>query len=119
MAERWGQWIIGLPFGALTTVAFVVGGVPLLVVAMALLGVASTVSRSFAVLSGGLIAAGATYAALLVRADLACRAFDAGPNQACEPSDLAPYLAQAGVAILLGVAAALLAVLHRRSSSRA
>jgi hypothetical protein len=116
MAERWRQWIVGLLFGALITVAFMLGGVRLLVVSVGLLGVASAVSRSFAVVSGGLIGAGAIYAALMVRADLACRAFDAGPNQACEPSDLAPYLAQAGVAVLLGVAAAFLGLWHRRSS---
>ena len=107
--ETWPRWLIGLAFGAAAGLAIAVFGAPLLMLSLALLGLAFVALRSVGLLSGALVGTGALWIALLVRAQLACTAFDAAPSQGCEAPDVGPfYLASAivfGIGLLLGAVA--------------
>jgi hypothetical protein len=65
---------------------------------------------AFAGLSLGL---GAAWVGLLIRAQLACQAFDAEPAQECIQPDLGPWLALGGVFVAIGIVATLVAALRR------
>lgn len=65
--------------------------------------------------SGLLVGSGAIILALMVQALMACRAFDAAPNQDCEAPDITAYLVLAGALSVAGVLGSLL-TMHRRSS---
>lgn len=115
--EGWPSWIIGLLFGAGAGTLILVGGVTFLVLSTALLVVAFVVARSLALLSGAFIGIGGIWAALLIRAQLACDAFDRGVNQGCQAFGVGQFLVVsavvAGVGLLLGLLA-----WRRRSVSR-
>jgi hypothetical protein len=60
--------------------------------------------------AGLFIGIGATMVVLLFRAQLACEAFDAVPNQGCESPDLTPWLTIGGALLVAGVILSALAL---------
>jgi hypothetical protein len=86
-----------------------VAGTPFLALSFAFLALAFVATRSLAFLSGAFIGIGGLWSALTVRAQLACDAFDAAPNQGCQGSGVGQFLVVSavvlGVGILLGVLA--------------
>ncbi len=118
MHEHWSLWLIGLGFGALIALAFLVFGVPFLALALAMLAVGVLGTRSFGLLSGALVGAGATYVGLLIRVDLECEAFDRGVNQSCQAPDSTPYLLQGIVVALAGLLVGAVAMWRAAVESR-
>lgn len=109
--EGWPSWIAGLVFGVALALGFFLGGMPLLFIGVALLAAAAVGARSVALLSGGLVGLGSSWAGLLIAANARCEAFDRLPNRGCTiPADnggfLAVYLVILAVGVGLGVAAA-------------
>ena len=90
---------MGVGGGVLVLVFPTIG---LLFIALATLGVLRARGR-VAGSSGLLIGIGAATVVLLVRAQLACEAFDAAPNQGCVAPDLAPWLTIGGGLLVAGM----------------
>jgi hypothetical protein len=76
---------------------------PALVVGIGCVALAFVATRSVALLSGVITGVGGMWLALLVRAQLACDAFDAAPNQGCEGSGTEPWLALSVVVLGIGL----------------
>jgi hypothetical protein len=69
---------------------------------------------------GGLfLGLGAAWVGLLVRAELACRAFDAEPGQECIQPDIGPWLAVGAMFVAIGIVATVVAVFRRDRGSNA
>lgn len=112
--ERSSLWLIGAVIGVFAGVAIITFGTPALFLSVAVLALAFAGVRSLALLSGAFIAFGATWAALAIRATIACQEFDRLPNAECQGPDLVPFLS---VAAGVGIAGLLLgwgAVTRRR-----
>ena len=109
MPATWTVWAIGAGFGALAGLMMAMFGAPALMLSVAFLLLACVAARRVAVLSGAFMGIGGTWLVLTVRADLACEAFDAAPNQGCTGFAVEPFLAISaavlGVGLLLGVLA--------------
>jgi hypothetical protein len=107
--ERWANWLIGVVIGVALAVPTLVFGAPAVLLSLAFVTLAILLLRSLAFLSGALTAVGVTWIVLLLRAQLACEAFDRLPNAGCEPPDLRPFVAVAlgvlGIGIALGAVA--------------
>ena len=116
-SESWSSWAAGTVFGSLAGMAIAVFGAPALALSLALLTLAFIASRTVALLSGALIGIGGTWLVLLVRAQLACAAFDAAPNQGCEAPDLGPFYVISGIAFCVGLLIGAVAW-HRRPTQR-
>lgn len=86
-----------------------VGGVPFLALSLAFLALAFAAARSLAFLSGAFLGVGGLWSAVTVRAQLACDAFDAAPNQGCQGFGVGQFLVVSavvfGAGLLLGVIA--------------
>ncbi len=108
-SETWLSWAVGLLFGAAAGFMVLVGGAPFLMLSVAFLALAFVAARSLAFLSGAFIGLGGLWVALTVRAQLACDAFDAAPNQGCRGFGVGEFLVIStvilGVGLLLGVIA--------------
>ena len=120
MTSRREAWISGLVIGAVTGLAILL--VPVAGAAIALLfAIVVRVKGSGQAAAGGFgVGAGASLLALLVRAIVACEAFDAEPNQGCTAPDLGPWLAVGLLALVSGVTltgAAIAAALRDRRAS--
>jgi hypothetical protein len=111
--ETWQRWLIGLAIGAAAGLAIAVFGAPLLVLSLASLALALVADRSVVLLSGALVGTGGLWLALLVRAQLACDAFDAAPNQGCDAPDVGPLYLASAIVLGLGLICGALAW-HRR-----
>lgn len=99
--RRFTDWLAGLVVGVCGGfLVLVFPTIGLLLIALGTLGVLRARGR-VAGSSGLLIGIGATTVVPLVRAQLACEAFDAAPNQGCEAPDLTPWLTIGG-ALLVG-----------------
>lgn len=109
--EGWPSWAVGLSFGAAAGFMVLVGGAPFLTLSVAFLALAFITARSLAFLSGAFIGVGGLWLGLTVRAQLACDAFDAAPNQGCRGHGVGQFLIVSAVVLGVGL---LLAVLARR-----
>ena len=120
-SERWPNWAIGLIFGAAAGFMVLVGGAPFLFLSLAFLAPAFVVARSLAFLSGAFIGVGGLWAALTIRAQLACDAFDAAPNQGCQGFGVGQFVIVSAVILGIGLLVGALAWRRRAAelSSRA
>lgn len=120
-SEGWPSWGVGLVFGAAAGFMVLVGGAPLLALSLAFLALAFVAARSLAFLSGAFLGVGGLWFALTVRAQLACDAFDAAPNQGCQGFGVGQFLIVGavvfGLGLLLGVLAWRRRAAHVRSPS--
>ena len=106
--ETWASWAIGLVFGAVAGLMVLIFGAPVLLLSLASLALAFVAARSLALLSGASVGVGGAWLALLIRAQLACDAFDAAPNQGCEGFGAEPFLVSAvvlGIGLIIGALA--------------
>jgi hypothetical protein len=101
--ESWWTWAAGAAFGAMAGITIAVFGAPALALFVAALGVASVARRTVALASGAFIGVGATWLTLLVRAQLACDAFDAAPSQGCQASGVEPFVVVSAIVLAIGV----------------
>jgi hypothetical protein len=108
------DWLAGLVVGA-------VAGVLTLIFPILGLGIALVFglliirrARRLPALGGLFLGLGAAWVGLLVRAQLACQAFDAEPGQECIQPDIGPWLAVGGVFVAIGVVATVVAALRRQ-----
>jgi hypothetical protein len=85
------------------------GGSAFLVLAVAFVALAFVAARSLALLSGMFIGVGAAWFALLLRAQLACDAFDAAPNQGCQGFGVIEFLWVSALVLRVGLAIGALA----------
>jgi len=104
--ETWPHWAVGLVFGAMVGLPIASFGLPMLVVGVAFVALAYGAARSLAFVSGAIAGIGAIWLGLLIRAQLACEAFDDAPNQACQSPGIEPWVILTvivlGVGLLLG-----------------
>ena len=104
-----GGWAIGAVLGAMAGLMIATFGAPMLLQSVAFIGLAFLALRSLALLSGSLVGVGATWLAVLVRAELACRSFDAEPNRGCSSFGVEPFyvisMSVLGIGVLLAVVA--------------
>jgi hypothetical protein len=107
--EGWPLWRVGFILGAIVGLPVASFGTPALQVAVAMVALAYLAARSLALLSGALTGIGGVWLALLIRAQLACDAFDVRPSQGCESHGVEPWLVLSvivlGLGLLLGVLA--------------
>lgn len=108
-SESWPSWGIGLVFGAAAAFMVLLGGAPFLALSLALLALAFVAARSLAFVSGAFLGVGGLWFALTVRAQLACDAFNAAPNQGCEGFGVAQFLVVCAVVSGVGLVLGLLA----------
>jgi cytochrome bd-type quinol oxidase subunit 2 len=107
---RFTNWLAGLVAG--TSSGFLVSIIPTLGVVLLMLstiGVLHARTRD-AGASGLLVGLGATIVVLLIRAQLACEAFDAVPTQGCQSPDVMLFLALGAGLAAAGVLIAAVAV---------
>ena len=120
--DSWPFWVVGLLLGAMVGVPVGSFGMPALVMGTAIAGVGFMAARCLAFVSGVITGVGGTWLALLGRAQLACDAFDAAPNQSCKGSGTEPWLALSvlvlGFGLVLGGIAWQRQAARRRSISR-
>jgi hypothetical protein len=102
-SESWPSWLIGLAIGVLAGILILLGGGPFLFLSVAILALAFRVVRGLAYLSGAFVGLGATWLALTVRAQLACDAFNAAPNQGCRGFGVGPFLTLSAGILVVGV----------------
>jgi len=104
--EPWRAWAVGLVFGSVVGLPVASFGPPQLMLSVGLVALAFLAARSLAFLSGAVTGIGGIWAALLIRAQLACDALDAAPNQSCQSSGVEPWailsLTVFGTGLLLG-----------------
>lgn len=104
--DTWPHWAVGLAFGGVVGFPIASFGLGLLVVSVSLVALAFMAARSLAFLSGAVTGIGGIWLALLIRAQLACDAFDAAPNQGCQSSGIEPFAVLSvtvlGIGLLLG-----------------
>jgi hypothetical protein len=112
------SWAIGAVLGAAAGFMTLVGGAPLLVVSLAGLALAFVAARSLALLSGAFMGVGGTWLALTVRAELACEAFNAQPNQGCQASGAEPFLVVSATVLAIGLLIGALAWRRRIATTR-
>ena len=60
-------------------------------------------ARSLALLSGAVTGVGGVWLALLIRAQLACEAFDAAPDKGCESSGVEPFAILSVIVLAVGL----------------
>jgi len=108
-SERWPSWGVGLAFGAAAGFMVLLGGAPFLALSVGFLALAFVAARSLAFLSGAFIGVGGLWVALTVRAQLACDAFDAAPNQGCQGFGVGQFLVVSAVVLGLGLLLGVLA----------
>ncbi len=102
-SESWPSWLIGLVFGVVAGILVLLGGGPFLFLSLAFLALAFVAARSLALLSGAFVGIGASWLAVTVRAQLACDAFNAGPNQGCRGYGVGPFIALSAGIVVVGV----------------
>jgi hypothetical protein len=117
--EAWPPWAVGLVFGGIVGLPIASFGLPMLVLSVALVALAFMVARNLAFLSGAVTGIGGIWLALLARAELACEAYDAAPNQGCESSGVEPFAMLGVVVVAVGVLIGLLAWRRRAAQRRA
>ena len=104
--ETWLYWAVGLVLGGVVGFPVASFGPRLLVVTVGLVALAFIAARSLAFLSGAITGIGGIWFAQLIRAQLACDALDASPNQSCQSSGVEPWailsVTVLGIGILLG-----------------
>ena len=76
-------------------------------------------ARRLPAFGGLLVGLGAAWVGLLVRAQLACQAFDAEPGQECMQPDIGAWLAVGGVFVAIGVVATVAAAVRRNGGRNA
>jgi hypothetical protein len=91
-ADGWTSWLIGLAFGVAAGGLVLLGGTPILFLSLAMLALAFAANRSLAFVSGAFAGVGGTWLALTIRAQLACYAFNAAPNQGCTGHGVGPFI---------------------------
>jgi hypothetical protein len=116
-SESWPSWLIGLVFGVAAGILVLLGGGPFFFLSVAFLALAFAAARSLAFLSGAFVGLGGTWLALTVRAQLACDAFNAAPNQGCSGYGVGPFIALSAGIFAVGLLLALGA--WRRRAGRA
>lgn len=107
------QWLAGLVMGV--SGGFVVLIFPtlgVLLVGLSVIGILRARQRG-AGASGFLLGIGTILFVLLLRAQMACQAFDAAPNQGCEAPDITPYVVVAGVLLVAGALGSVVALGRR------
>ncbi len=111
---RFTNWLAGLVAG--TSSGLLVLVVPTLGVALVALGAIGVLRARprVAGVSGLLVGIGAIIVALLIRAQMACEAFDAVPMQGCEAPDITPYLALGGGSLAAGLILSAVAIVGRK-----
>ena len=114
--ERWPFWAVGLVFGAMVGMPIASFGFPVLVASVAFVALAYAAAGSLAFLSGAITGIGAIWLGLLIRAQLACDAFDAGPNQSCQSSGVEPWVILS--VLVLGIGLVLGGIAWRRRGHR-
>jgi hypothetical protein len=107
---------VGLVFGAMVGLPIASFGFPMLVVGVAFVALAYAAARSLAFVSGAIAGIGAIWLGLLIRAQLACDAFDAAPNQGCQSPGIEPWVILS--VIVLGVGLVLGGLAWRRRGNR-
>ncbi len=104
--ETWPYWAVGLVFGAMVGLPVASFGFPMLVVGVAFVALAYAAARSLAFLSGAIAGIGGIWLGLLIRAQMACEAFDDAPNQGCQSLGMEPWVVLSvivlGVGLVLG-----------------
>lgn len=116
--EGWPSWGVGLVFGAAAGFMVLLGGAPFLALSVAFLALAFVAARSLAFLSGAFLGVGGLWFALTVRAQLACDAFDAAPNQGCQGFGVGQFLIVGAVVVGLGLLVGIVAWRRRAAYSR-
>jgi hypothetical protein len=101
--ETWQSWATGLAFGAFAGLVVLLGGAPLSVPVVGLLALALVAVRTLGFVSGALIGFGGLWIALTIRAQLACDAFDAAPNQGCQGFGVGGFLMISGIVFGIGL----------------
>ena len=101
--ESWASWATGTVFGGVAGLTVAVLGAPALVLCLALLTIAFVAARSPMFLSGALTGVGGIWLALLVRAKLACEAFDAGAKQGCQAFGMEPFAVVSAIVLWVGL----------------
>lgn len=99
----WWYWGIGLVFGGVVGLPIASFGPRLLIFSVGLVALAFVAARSLAFLSGAVTGIGGIWLALLIRAQLACDAFDAAPNQGCQSSGVEPWAILSVLVLAIGV----------------
>lgn len=94
-------WTAGLLLGAIVGFLVTTFGLGILTLSAAVIALAAVATRSLALLSGAITGVGGIWLALLLRAQLACDAFDAAPQQGCQGHGVEPF-AILSLAVLLG-----------------
>lgn len=97
------SWATDLAFGAVAGLAVLLGGAPLSAPVIGLLALALVAARTLGFVSGALIGFGGLWIALTVRAQLACDAFDAAPNQGCQGFGVGDFLLMSGIVFGIGL----------------
>jgi hypothetical protein len=111
---RFTNWLAGLVTGSSSGfLLLIVPTLGLLLIALGAIGVVRARPRVAGV-SGLLVGIGAIVAVLLIRAQLACEAFNATPTLGCEAPDITPYLALAGGLLAAGVVLSAVAIVDAR-----
>jgi hypothetical protein len=102
-STTWPYWAAGVILGGIVGLPVASFGTPALASAMAVVALAYLAVRSLMLLSGALIGVGGIWLAMLIRAQLACDAFDARPNQGCEAHGVDPWLVLSGAVLAIGL----------------
>ncbi len=92
-------WMAGLTLGIVVGFPVASFGFPALILAAAVIAFAFIGARSPVLLSGAFTGVGGIWIALLIRAQLACDAFDRAPQQGCQGYSVEPF-AMLGLAVL-------------------
>jgi hypothetical protein len=112
-SESWPSWVIGLVSGAAAGFLVLLGGAPFLALSVLFLALAFVAARSLAFVSGMFVGLGGLWCALVVRAQLACDAFDAAPRQDCQGYGVGQFLAVSIIVIGIGAVVGFVALRHR------
>ena len=96
-------WAVGLIVGAVVGVPVASFGIPALVLGIGCVALAFVAARRLAFLAGAVTGIGGIWLAILVRAQLACEAFDAAPNQSCVSSGTEPWVLLSVVVVAIGL----------------
>jgi len=114
--ERWAGWGLGLVLGALIGTTVLIGGATFVLLGAAAIALGLLAVRNLAFLSAAFIGVGGTWVVLVVRAQLACEAFDADPNQGCQGFGVGEFLVVSAAVMVVGLVLAALVWRRGRTS---
>src|SRR4051794_29140007 len=107
--------VIGVVAGVLTLIFATLGWAIVIIFGLLIVRAA----RRLPAFGGLFLGLGAAWDGLLIRAHLACQAFDAVPGQECGQPDIRPWLVFGSAFLAAGILATVMAAVRRNGSKRA